>query len=126
MPHESQQLALLKLLEQNPNLSQRELARAMGVSLGKANYCLKALIQDGLVKLEKFPGQNRKPVIAYLLTSAGVEQKANLLKSALRRKESEFAALRSEIEALRRDLVDVRFANIAADSDPLLLTTSNS
>lgn len=117
MTNESQQLALLKLLEHNPNFSQRDLASALGVSLGKANYCLKALMQSGFVKLERFPAQKRKAVLAYLLTPAGVEQKISLLRTALRRKESEIAVLQGEIEALRRDLVDVRFANVASKSD---------
>lgn len=106
MPQEDQRLALLKLLEQNPNLSQRELAHAMGVSLGKANYCLKALIEKGFIKFDRFCKNKNKQAYAYLLTSAGVEEKTRILRSFLRRKESEYEAIQKEIETLRRDLHD--------------------
>lgn len=68
MPQETQRLALLKLLEQNPNLTQRELNQAMGVSLGKTNYCLKASIEKGFVKFGRFCQNKDKYVYAYLLT----------------------------------------------------------
>lgn len=75
MPQETQCLALLKLLEQNPNLTQRELAQAMGVSLDKTNYCLKDLIEKGFVKFGRFCQNKDKYLYAYLLTPSGVEEK---------------------------------------------------
>jgi EPS-associated MarR family transcriptional regulator len=108
MPQETQRLALLRLLEQNPNLSQRELAQAMGVSLGKANYCLKALIEKGFVKFGRFRQSANKPAYAYLLTPAGIEEKTRIVRAFLRHKEAEYEAIQQEIESLRRDLPDYR------------------
>ena len=65
---DAQRLRLLKLLQEQPQMSQRDMAQAMGVSLGKANYCLKALMEKGLVKLEKFQANPDKRQYAYLLT----------------------------------------------------------
>ncbi len=106
MPPETQRLALLKLLERNPNFSQRELARAMGVSLGKTNYCLKAMVEKGFVKLGKFCQNKNKQAYAYLLTPSGVEEKARIVRGFLQRKEAEYEAIQNEIEALRGDLLD--------------------
>lgn len=108
MPQETQRLALLKLLEQNPNLSQRELAQAMGVSLGKTNYCLKALIEKGFVKLGRFCQNKNKQAYAYLLTPSGVEEKTRIVRTFLQRKEVEYEVIQREVEALRRDLPDTR------------------
>ena len=85
-------------------MSQRELARAMGVSLGKANYCLRALIEKGLVKLENFRKNPDKQHYAYLLTKAGVEEKTHITLAFLRRKVSEFDALQREIAQLQREV----------------------
>ena len=101
---DSQRLELLKLLHAKPQMSQRELASAMGVSLGKANYCLRALMQKGFVKLEKFRHNPDKRHYAYLLTKAGVEEKTHITLAFLRRKVAEYEALQKEIEKLRGDL----------------------
>ncbi len=85
-------------------MSQRELAKAMGVSLGKANYCLKALIEKGFVKLANFRQNPDKKHYAYLLTKAGVEEKTHITVSFLRRKVAEYEALQKEIEKLRGNL----------------------
>ena len=99
-----QRLEILKLLQTKPQMSQRDLARAMGVSLGKANYCLKALMDKGLVKLENFRNNPDKRQYAYLLTPAGLEEKSRITLAFLRRKVAEYEALQREIEQLRGDL----------------------
>lgn len=99
-----QRLELLKLLDDQPQLSQRELARAMGVSLGKANYCVKALMEKGLVKLGNFRRNPDKREYAYLLTAAGLEEKTRITLGFLKRKVAEYEALEKEIEQLRGEL----------------------
>lgn len=94
---------LLKLIEANPAIQQREMAKAMGVSLGKANYCLKALIEKGLVKMDNFRRSDNKLAYSYLLTPSGLEEKARLTVSFLKRKLDEYEAIRNEIEELRRE-----------------------
>lgn len=99
-----QRLELLKLLHDQPQMSQRDLARAMGVSLGKANYCLKALMEKGLVKLGNFRRNPDKREYAYLLTPAGLEEKTRITLAFLKRKLTEYEALEKEIEQLRGEL----------------------
>jgi EPS-associated MarR family transcriptional regulator len=99
-----QRLEILKLLQDQPQMSQRDLAQAMGVSLGKANYCLKALMDKGLVKLENFRNNPDKRQYAYLLTPAGIEERTRITLAFLRRKVVEYEALEREIEQLRGDL----------------------
>jgi len=103
-----QRLQLLKLLQDEPQVSQRDLAQAMGVSLGKANYCLKALMDKGLVKFGNFRKNPDKRQYAYLLTPAGMEEKTRITMAFLRRKVAEYEALEKEIEALRGDLNSAR------------------
>lgn len=95
------QYRILKLLEQNPAASQRELSRAAGLSLGKLNYCLKALIAKGLVKAENFKNNPNKLGYLYVLTPQGIAERARLTVEFLRVKEREVEALRAEVEALR-------------------------
>ena len=102
--HESHHYQLLKLLEANPQQSQRELAQAMGVSLGKVNYCLSALVDKGFVKLENFRKKKDKRVYSYLLTAQGIEEKGRVTVAFLRRKLAEYEAIRSEIEELRKEV----------------------
>ena len=99
-----QRLQLLKLLQDQPQMSQRDLAQAMGVSLGKANYCLKALMDKWLVKFGNFRKNPDKAQYAYLLTPAGLEEKSRITMAFLRRKIAEYEALEREIEQLRGDL----------------------
>ena len=101
---DSQRLELLKQLHAEPQMSQRDLAKAMGISLGKANYCLKALIVKGQVKLERFRANPDKRHYAYLLTPAGLKEKTRITLAFLRRKVAEYEALEREIEQLRGDL----------------------
>ena len=103
-----QRLELLKLLQEQPHLSQRDLARAMGVSLGKANYCLKALMEKGLVKLERFRANPDKRQYAYLLTAAGLKERTRITLAFLRRKVAEYETLEKEIQQLRGDLENHR------------------
>ena len=122
MLSDSQRLELLKLLQSKPQMNQRELAQAMGVSLGKANYCLKALMEKGLVKLENFRNNPDKRQYAYLLTKTGVEEKARITMAFLKRKVAEYESLQKEIEQLRGELS----VTIAPPDDPNQIQSSNS
>ena len=101
---EERHLKALRLLEQNPEMTQRELAEALGVSVGAANYCLKALVQKGWVKLENFQKNPNKLGYLYLLTPMGFTAKAQLTASFLRRKIAEYEALRTEINQLQAEM----------------------
>lgn len=102
--HEESHLRVLRLLEENPHMSQRDLAEASGVSLGKANYCVKALLDKGLIKIQNFRNSQNKLAYAYLLTPAGISAKADLTALFLKRKIAEYEALRYEIELLKREI----------------------
>jgi len=95
-------LRVLRLLDASPRLTQREMARELGVSLGKANYCLRALLGEGLVKVQNFRNSTNKRAYGYLLTPEGVAAKADLTRLFLARKREEYDALRVEIERLQR------------------------
>ena len=95
---------VLKILEQNPQISQRELAKEMGASLGKVNYCLKALMQKGLVKAGNFKNSRNKIAYFYVLTPRGIETKAKISARFLQRKLEEYEALRVEIEELQTEV----------------------
>ncbi|MCH7876257.1 MAG: MarR family EPS-associated transcriptional regulator [Gemmatimonadetes bacterium] len=96
-------LGLLRLLAASQQMSQREVASSLGVSLGTANYCLRALITKGLVKAENYRKSSNKLAYLYLLTPAGVAAKADLTRQFLIRKVKEYEALRLEIERLQRE-----------------------
>lgn len=95
---------VLRALEHNPELSQRQLAQTARVSLGAINYCLKALQKRGLITVGNFRASSNKLGYAYMLTPNGLAAKAALTKRFLERKLAEYAALEQEIEAVRRDL----------------------
>lgn len=95
---------ILRLLEDDPTLSQRQLADAVGISLGCLNYTLKALLDRGLIRLQNFRKSDRKIAYAYLLTPQGAAEKAMLAARFLRRKLDEYERLRVEIESMRRDV----------------------
>ena len=99
-----QGLELLRLLQDRPQMSQRELAQAMGVSLGKANYCLNALMEKGFVKFGNFRKSSDKRKYAYLLTSVGLKEKTRITMKFLKRKVAEYEALKKEIEQLSGEL----------------------
>jgi len=101
---EERHLKALRLLEQNPEMTQRELAEALGVSVGAANYCLKALVEKGWVKLENFQKNPNKLGYLYLLTPMGIAAKAQLAARFLRRKVAEYEALRAEIAQLQAEV----------------------
>ena len=95
---------VLRLLQVNPEMSQRELADAVGVSVGGIHYVLNALIDKGLVKLGNFTAAEDKRRYAYVLTPKGIARKAALTRAFLLRKMEEYEALREEIEALSSEL----------------------
>ena len=96
-------LRALRLLEQNPEMTQRELAEALGVSLGATNYCLQALVGKGWVKFENFQKNPRKLGYLYLLTPAGIAAKAHLTAKFLKYKLAEYEVLRAEIADLKAE-----------------------
>jgi EPS-associated MarR family transcriptional regulator len=97
---------VLRLLQENPEMTQRELAEAVGVSVGRIHYVLNALIDRGLVKLGNFTAAEDKRRYAYVLTPKGIARRAALARAFLFRKMEEYEALREEIEALKAELLD--------------------
>lgn len=94
---------LLRLLEGNPRLTQRELARELGMSLGRTNYCLQSLIEKGWIKATNFKNSRNKIAYMYLLTPRGIERKTQVTLRFLKRKLEEYESLRAEIERIRQD-----------------------
>lgn len=101
---EAARLAVLRLLVDQPELSQRQLSAMLGLSLGKTHYVLHALLEKGLVKVRNFSRSANKPAYAYVLTPSGMLEKALLTKAFLARKENEFEALRLVIATLKSEL----------------------
>lgn len=95
---------IFKLVEANPEISQRELARQLGISLGKANYCLKALIEMGQIKMRNFRNSKRKMAYMYLVTPKGIEEKSYVTARFLKRKLQEYENLQKEIDQLRTEI----------------------
>lgn len=93
---------ILKLVQEKPDISQRELAKALGISLGKANFCLKSLIDVGLLKVSNFRNSKNKLAYMYVLTPKGIEEKAGITMRFLKYKMQEYENLQAEIEELRR------------------------
>jgi len=96
---------LLKSLERDPNLTQRQLSKELGISLGKVNYCLQSLIQKGFVKVNNFKKSNHKPRYSYLLTPTGLEEKTKLTIEFLRVKAKEYKILKQEVDNLNKSRV---------------------
>lgn len=94
---------ILKLLAADPHASQRRIADELGISLGRVNFCLKALIEKGLVKVNNFRSNSNKRAYLYLLTPKGIEEKAVVTARFLRRKLDEYETLRRELEELQRE-----------------------
>lgn len=94
----------MRLLEANPRMTQRDLARELGISLGGLNYCLQALVEKGWVKVENFSKSDKKLRYAYLLTPNGIAGKARLTRHFLHRKLREYEALKADIERLQAEL----------------------
>ena len=102
---------LLKILNDNPKINQRELSKQLGLSLGGVNYCLNALIDKGYVKAQNFNKSKSKLGYMYLLTPKGVSEKAILTYRFLQRKIQEYSDLKAEIESLEMDLGTLRGEN---------------
>ena len=107
MNNQDIRLDLLRRLESNPQFTQRELSREMGVSLGKVNYCMKKLTEKGWVKLTNFSHSSNKLGYMYLLTSSGVEERVRLTFSFFKRKIKEYEILRDEIAKLKLDVEEI-------------------
>lgn len=103
---------ILKALEKNPEISQRDLARELGVSLGRANFCLKALIDVGLLKVSNFKNSKNKLAYMYLLTPSGVKEKSAITERFLKAKLQEYASLEAEIEMLRIEAKNMMDAEV--------------
>lgn len=95
---------ILRILAKRPDISQRDLAEELGVSLGKVNYCLRALLQKSWVKAQNFRNSSNKIAYAYLLTPAGIEAKARLTITFLKIKKAEYESIRREIDHLQLEV----------------------
>ncbi|MES2399998.1 MAG: MarR family EPS-associated transcriptional regulator [Pseudomonadota bacterium] len=115
---------VLRVLQANPCINQRTLANTLGISLGKTNYCLKALIGKGLVKVQNFRSSNNKLAYSYLLTASGIAEKANLTARFLKRKVVEYETLSREIEQLRNELEDPGYNPGASFKSGIVVTSS--
>lgn len=111
-------LKLLKLLDNEPSLTQREMNKRMGVSLGKINYCLSALVERGLIRVERFKKHKNKSAYIYRLTPKGLEEMANLTLAFLKIRIKEYALIRKEIESLSEQICKM---NPDLKEDPDLL-----
>ena len=102
--NEEAHFKLLRLLGENPQATQREIARELGISLGKVNYCLQALIEIGHIKANNFKNSRNKAAYIYLLTPKGISAKAHITARYLQRRMDEFEDLRREIDELKAEL----------------------
>lgn len=98
------QFRVLRTIERNPELSQREMAASLGLSLGSVNYCLKALVEKGWIKSKNFTNSANKRAYAYLLTKEGVQEKTKLASGFLQRKMQEYQTLQLEIQELQEEV----------------------
>ena len=103
-PNSETRFQILRALSQNPEMTQRELAGELGISLGKTNYCLRALVDKGLVKAANFSRSKHKARYLYQLTPRGLSEKAGLTKRFLQRKIQQHEALTEEIQRLREEI----------------------
>jgi EPS-associated MarR family transcriptional regulator len=99
---------ILKLLDSDPEMSQRQLARELDISLGRVNYCLQALIEKGFVKVGNFRNSNDKRAYLYMLTPSGIKAKAKITLKFLKVKIAEYETLRKEVSDLRREAASLR------------------
>ena len=104
MANQELEYRALKILEQQPELTQRQLAKELGVSLGKTHYLIKSLIDVGWVKLDNFQRSDNKWGYAYLLTPAGIVEKAAITSRFLVRKQLEYSQLQLEIQQLKEEV----------------------
>jgi EPS-associated MarR family transcriptional regulator len=115
--HDALRLAILRALERDPSMSQRQLSRSLGLSVGKTHYLLHALLDKGWVKTRNFRRSDNKLAYAYLLTPTGLRHKLALTRRFLVRKEQEFEMLRDTIDQLRAELYPLATTPSAASSD---------
>ena len=104
---------VLRLLHENPELSQRDLAKAVGISNGSAHYLLTALVEKGLIKIGNFTAAEDKRRYAYILTPKGIAEKAAITKRFLERKIQEYDALKAEIAELKDELGEDAAPNVS-------------
>ncbi len=106
-PSDDIRYRLLKELDANPKINQRELSKLVGISLGKTNYCLKALIEAGWVKAGNFARSENKMGYAYVLTPKGIREKAAVTARFLKKKQKQYELLEQEIAALKKETRDL-------------------
>ena len=118
---EDTRFRVLRALQDNPRLTQRELSERLGVSLGATNFVLRALMEKGAIKIRNFRGNTRKLNYAYILTPYGLAEKASLTARFLARKQKEYESLKAEIEAVSRELEqETQLADVTAGrSEPM-------
>ena len=104
LQQEEMSLRVMRILQANPDITQRELAQQLGISLGGLNYCLKELVEKGWVKIKNFAHSKNKFGYVYVLTPSGMAEKAALAGRFLQRKMNEYGALRAEIEYLKSEV----------------------
>ena len=107
---------LLKILSQEPNLTQREMAKKMGISLGKVNYCLSELAKKGLIKVNGFKSAKNKIPYSYILTPHGIEEKARLTISFLRMKIMEYEEIKRQIKELSAEIEEEKLGDIRIEA----------
>ena len=115
MKNKDIRLDLLRMIEENPKYTQRELSKETSVSLGKVNYCMKKLVEKGWIKLSNFKKNPNKKGYFYLLTAKGIEQKSKLTYSFLKIKIKEYEMLQEEINLLRKDVNSKKTMHIYDD-----------
>jgi EPS-associated MarR family transcriptional regulator len=106
---------LFRMLESNPQASQRDLARALGISVGRVNFCLNALMEKGLLKAKNFKNSKNKRAYMYYLTPRGFEEKTRVTVRFFRQRLAEYEALSAEIEALRREAAEEQEKALSPD-----------
>ena len=109
-------LQVFRLLQERPDLTQRELAECLGVSLGKTNYVLKALIKRGLIKAQNFKNNQNKAAYAYIMTPRGIEEKAHITVRFLKRKLNEYEIIKQEIKELQTEIKQVDMQQFSKQS----------
>lgn len=100
-------LSVLRLMSERPDMTQRQLAESLGVSLGKTNFIVRAVLSRGWVKAENFRRSNNKLGYIYVLTPQGIAQRVRLTQTFIARKEQEYELLRGEIDRLRTEMVNL-------------------
>src|SRR5210317_1369007 len=106
---------IFKLLDDDPNLTQRQMAEKMGISLGKFNYCLKELVKKGFVKINRFTSSENKAAYIYLLTPHGIEEKSKITVNFLKRKMNEYEELKKQIKEISREIEETELQNISME-----------